>query len=99
MLIYWKVLTVLSAMWYSGLPVGCVPECISHGSLRLWEGGSSLTILNISALHPTFQVLMLGAVSQVVSYALEAPAPPFPVFVLGYFVQGFGISLQVRTIR
>ncbi|KAI0631187.1 MFS general substrate transporter [Trametes polyzona] len=36
----------------------------------------------------------LGSLAQVAGYALEAPAPPFPVFVLGYAVNGFGLSLQ-----
>jgi len=39
-------------------------------------------------------VLAIGSAAQVIGYALEAPAPPFPVFVLGYCVNGFGISLQ-----
>ncbi|EIW55077.1 MFS general substrate transporter [Trametes versicolor FP-101664 SS1] len=34
------------------------------------------------------------AVLQVIGYALEAPAPPFPVFVLGYMINGFGLALQ-----
>ncbi|KAI0716684.1 MFS general substrate transporter [Earliella scabrosa] len=39
-------------------------------------------------------VMVIGSMAQVVGYALEAPAPPFPVFVLGYAVNGFGLSLQ-----
>ncbi len=31
-----------------------------------------------------------------IGYALEAPAPPFPIFVLGQFFMGLGIALQVR---
>lgn len=27
---------------------------------------------------------------------MEAPAPPFPVFVVAYAINGFGIALQVR---
>lgn len=34
--------------------------------------------------------------AQVIGYALESPAPPFPVLVLGYAINGFGLSLQVR---
>lgn len=33
---------------------------------------------------------------QVAGYAVEAPAPPFPVFVVGYMINGFGLALQVR---
>ena len=32
-----------------------------------------------------------------VGYAFEAPAPPFPVFVLGYAINGFGMGLQARV--
>ncbi|KAI0918691.1 hypothetical protein AcV5_002612 [Taiwanofungus camphoratus] len=39
-------------------------------------------------------VMVIGSVAQMIGYALEAPAPPFPVFVIGYAVNGFGISLQ-----
>ena len=44
--------------------------------------------------HP--QLGLLGAFAQIVGYVLEAVAPPFPVFVLGYAANGFGIALQVR---
>ncbi|OSC97784.1 MFS general substrate transporter [Trametes coccinea BRFM310] len=39
-------------------------------------------------------VMVIGALAQVVGYTLEAPAPPFPVFVMGYAVNGFGLALQ-----
>ncbi|RPD61356.1 MFS general substrate transporter [Lentinus tigrinus ALCF2SS1-6] len=40
------------------------------------------------------KVMVIGSLAQVVGYALEAPAPPFPVFVLGYAINGFGLGLQ-----
>lgn len=36
-----------------------------------------------------------GALAQVVAFAIEAPAPPFPALVLGYAINGFGAALQV----
>lgn len=36
-----------------------------------------------------------GSAAQLTGYALAASAPPFPVFILGYFINGFGMSLQV----
>lgn len=42
---------------------------------------------------------MPGAVTQLAGYALEAAAPPFPVFVLGYFLNGFGLALQVSVLH
>ena len=29
-----------------------------------------------------------------VAYAIQSPAPPFPVFALAYVINGFGLSLQ-----
>ncbi|KAI0701345.1 MFS general substrate transporter [Cytidiella melzeri] len=40
------------------------------------------------------KTLVIGSASQMIGYALMAPAPPFPVFVLGYVFNGFGIALQ-----
>ena len=41
------------------------------------------------------QTLVLGAVSQALAYAIQGPAPPFPLFALAYAFGGFGMSLQV----
>ncbi|KAH7885743.1 major facilitator superfamily domain-containing protein [Phlebopus sp. FC_14] len=40
------------------------------------------------------KVMVLGAVLQVAAYAMECAAPPFPVFVFGYFINGIGLALQ-----
>ncbi|KAI0064423.1 MFS general substrate transporter [Artomyces pyxidatus] len=40
------------------------------------------------------RVIVLGSVSQVIGYCLMSPAPPFPVFAIGYVFNGFGIALQ-----
>ncbi|KAH9852210.1 MFS general substrate transporter [Lenzites betulinus] len=39
-------------------------------------------------------VMVIGSMAQVIGYAIEAPAPPFPALVLGYAINGFGLSLQ-----
>lgn len=31
-----------------------------------------------------------------IGYSIEAAALPFPVFVLGYVINGIGLALQVR---
>ena len=36
-----------------------------------------------------------GAAFQVLGYAIQAPAPPFPVMCVGYVINGFGIAIQV----
>ncbi|KAF9013472.1 major facilitator superfamily domain-containing protein [Cyathus striatus] len=40
------------------------------------------------------KVILLGAISQLAAYAILAPAPPFPVMVFAYGINGFGMSLQ-----
>ncbi|PCH42938.1 MFS general substrate transporter [Wolfiporia cocos MD-104 SS10] len=39
-------------------------------------------------------VMVIGSVFQMAAYSLTAPAPPFPVFVLGFGLNGFGGALQ-----
>lgn len=40
------------------------------------------------------KVMVLGSLCQIVTYAMQAPAPPFPVMVISYGIAGFGIALQ-----
>ncbi|TFY63546.1 hypothetical protein EVG20_g6271 [Dentipellis fragilis] len=40
------------------------------------------------------KTIVLGVSSLLIGYSLQAPAPPFPVFVIGFFINGFGIALQ-----
>lgn len=45
--------------------------------------------------HACLQVLVTGAVSQLLGYILQAIAPPFPVFVLAYTFTGAASAWQV----
>ena len=38
-----------------------------------------------------------GSIIQIASYAIDSPAPPFPVLTLAFVLNGFGLALQVRT--
>ncbi|KAG2357354.1 MFS general substrate transporter [Suillus spraguei] len=40
------------------------------------------------------KVIVLGSIIQVIAYTIQAGALPFPAFVLGYAINGFGIGLQ-----
>ncbi|KAG2109893.1 MFS general substrate transporter [Suillus discolor] len=40
------------------------------------------------------KVIVIGSACQVIAYAIEAAALPFPAFVLGYVINGFGMALQ-----
>ncbi|KAA1472111.1 MFS general substrate transporter [Dentipellis sp. KUC8613] len=40
------------------------------------------------------KTIVLGVSSLLIGYSIQASAPPFPVFVIGFFINGFGIALQ-----
>lgn len=40
------------------------------------------------------QLSYAGGLCQIIGYAIDSPAPPFPVLILGYVFNGFGIALQ-----
>jgi fucose permease len=40
------------------------------------------------------KVIVFGSVLQVIGYAIEAAALPFPAFLLGYTINGIGLALQ-----
>jgi len=44
------------------------------------------------------RMMVLGAVLQVVAFSIQAPAPPFPLFVLSFSFNGLGASIQVLHI-
>ncbi|KAJ7858331.1 major facilitator superfamily domain-containing protein [Mycena leptocephala] len=42
--------------------------------------------------------ITLGALCQVIAFSLQAPAPPFPLFVFSFIFNGFGFAIQnLRT--
>ena len=45
------------------------------------------------------QTIVLGSILQVIAYAIQSSAPPFPVFVLAYFINGVGMSFQVCRVQ
>ncbi|KAJ7927611.1 major facilitator superfamily domain-containing protein [Mycena leptocephala] len=40
------------------------------------------------------KMITLGSICQIIAYALQAPAPPFPVFVLSFVINGVGMAIQ-----
>ncbi|KAJ3778318.1 MFS general substrate transporter [Lentinula raphanica] len=49
--------------------------------------------------HVAFgKLLVLSCVLQMTAFTLAIPAPPFPVFVLGYFINGIGSALQLAQV-
>jgi MFS family permease len=56
----------------------------------------------VCVIHPPFyynsynpsQLLVGGSLCQAIAYAIQASAPPFPLFCLAGAINGFGISIQ-----
>lgn len=42
--------------------------------------------------------LTQGPICQAIAYGIQAPAPPFPIFVLAPVLNGFGAAIQVYTL-
>uniref|UniRef100_A0A8H7XWM1 Major facilitator superfamily (MFS) profile domain-containing protein n=1 Tax=Psilocybe cubensis TaxID=181762 RepID=A0A8H7XWM1_PSICU len=40
------------------------------------------------------KAIVFGSICQVVAYSIQSSAPPFPVFVLAYVINGAGLALQ-----
>ncbi|KAJ3802232.1 MFS general substrate transporter [Lentinula aff. detonsa] len=60
--------------------------------------GASLNVLVSD--HVAFgKLLVLSCVLQMIGFTLAIPAPPFPVFVLGYFINGIGSALQIAQVN
>ncbi|KAI0064407.1 MFS general substrate transporter [Artomyces pyxidatus] len=42
------------------------------------------------------KVMVIGSILQLIAYAIQAPAGPYPLMVFSFGVAGFGIALQAR---
>ncbi|KAK7044708.1 major facilitator superfamily domain-containing protein [Favolaschia claudopus] len=40
------------------------------------------------------RMIVLGNLLQLVAFCIQAPAPPFPLFVFSYIFNGFGLAVQ-----
>ncbi|TFL07868.1 MFS general substrate transporter [Pterulicium gracile] len=40
------------------------------------------------------KIIVIGCALQTIAYAIMAGAPPFPVFVIAFFINGFGLAVQ-----
>ncbi|KAJ7079361.1 major facilitator superfamily domain-containing protein [Mycena crocata] len=40
------------------------------------------------------QMMVFGAACQVAAYTIQAPAPPFPLFLISFAINGIGIAIQ-----
>ncbi|TFY65817.1 hypothetical protein EVG20_g5273 [Dentipellis fragilis] len=49
---------------------------------------------SLNVCQPRSEVVLLGSLIQIVGYCIQAPGPPFPAFVVAFFLNGFVESLQ-----
>ena len=49
----------------------------------------------ISRELTAWQTIVLGGLCLIVGNAIQLSAPPFPVFVMAYIINGFGLALGV----
>ncbi|KAJ7108526.1 major facilitator superfamily domain-containing protein [Mycena epipterygia] len=40
------------------------------------------------------KMIVFGALCQIVTYTIQAPAPPFPLFVISFAINGVGVAIQ-----
>ncbi|KAH8824832.1 major facilitator superfamily domain-containing protein [Flagelloscypha sp. PMI_526] len=40
------------------------------------------------------KVMLIGSLCQVIAYTIQAPAPPFPLFVISFTISGIGMAMQ-----
>ncbi|KAF7326923.1 MFS domain-containing protein [Mycena venus] len=56
-------------------------------------GFGKVWFVSYTIFHFAF-LRLVGALCQVVAYTIQAPAPPFPLFVLSFALNGVGIAIQ-----
>ncbi|KAF8155522.1 MFS general substrate transporter [Crassisporium funariophilum] len=56
--------------------------------------GGALANIYLTSRFGFGKILVVGSVCQVIAYAIQSSAPPFPVFVLAYVINGAGIAVQ-----
>lgn len=63
----------------------------------VWHG-ICIPFTNVRPLNSPmrWQTITIGACVQAVAYAIQASAPPYPLFTMSYILSGFGLALQVR---
>ena len=69
---------------------------LTHTSVRFGQ----LVVFGMELNSPRFLESRpsVGHACQLVSWIIQAPAPPFPLFVIAYFLGGFGFAMQVIPI-
>ncbi|PPQ86680.1 LOW QUALITY PROTEIN: hypothetical protein CVT25_006755 [Psilocybe cyanescens] len=92
----------INGQFYDCIPNFCLRMCGALANIHLTDrigfGKVSMTrkgVLHSKELKVSFgQTIVFGSVCQVIAYSIQSSAPPFPVFVLAYAINGAGLALQ-----
>ncbi|KAJ3516396.1 hypothetical protein NLJ89_g1144 [Agrocybe chaxingu] len=57
-----------------------------------WNDGATGALL--PRIREVYETLFLGSLLQVAAYAIQAAAPPYPLFVICYAISGCGFAIQ-----
>ncbi|KAF9010641.1 MFS general substrate transporter [Cyathus striatus] len=99
-------LTLFLAGWNDGTTGPLLPRIRDHYNVGLTTvsllfiltcaGFMVGAVCNIPMTHRLGfgHVIVLGSVLQLIAFAIQAPAPPFLVFVTACFINGFGLAIQ-----
>ncbi|TFY55750.1 hypothetical protein EVG20_g9203 [Dentipellis fragilis] len=71
--------------------VGWLHNCLARLHLELRWSVSNIWLTDKLGFG---KAIVLGSASQAVAYCLQAPGPPFPLFVIAYCINGFGMAIQ-----
>ena len=77
----------------TGVPHRRCGQYLFNGQACLWKGPH----INqpVSRELTARQTIVLGGLCVVLGNAIQSSAPPFPVFVMAYVINGFGLALEV----
>ncbi|KAK6498460.1 hypothetical protein TWF481_011051 [Arthrobotrys musiformis] len=108
--IWWKTASTFFTLWTVGFQDGSTGALIPYLKIRYNIGLSFVALVYIMTflgwftaamlnVHLTARlgmggVLFVGSVLQVTQYALQCWQPPYPVYVIGFFIGGIGAAIQ-----
>jgi fucose permease len=76
-----------------GIRIRRTPQRLVNRCLWLWCRTYLHRPTRILFNLPYNQVITFGALLQVIAYCIQIPQPPFPLFVISYYINGFGGAL------
>ncbi|EPS39576.1 hypothetical protein H072_6646 [Dactylellina haptotyla CBS 200.50] len=106
----WKTAATFFSLWMAGFQDGSTGALIPYLKIRYDIGLAFVALVYISTFLGWFTaamvnvhligrlgmggVLFAGSILQLVQYSLQCWQPPYPLFVVAFFVGGIGVAVQ-----